>query len=51
MNLSLALPSLQTLNKLLSNSNLKINEGQFLFDKLHDYLDQIDIKYVFGAED
>jgi hypothetical protein len=51
MNLSPALPSLQTLNKLLSNSNLKINEAQFLFDELHDYLNQIDVKYAFGAED
>ena len=51
MNLSPALPSLQTLNKLLSNSNLKINEAQFLFDELHDYFNQIDVKYAFGAED
>ena len=51
MNLSPGLPSLQTLYKLLSNNNLKINESQFLFDKLHNYLDQIDVKYAFGAED
>lgn len=51
MNLSPALPSLQTLNTLLSNNNLKINEAQFLFDELHDYFNQIDVKYAFGAED
>ncbi len=51
MNLSPALPSLQTLNKLILNSNQKINEAKFLFDKLYDYLNQIDVKYAFGAED
>ena len=51
MNLSPALPSLQTLNTLLSNNNLKIDEAQFLFDELHDYFNQIDVKYAFGAED
>jgi len=51
MNLSPALPSVQTLNKLISNSDLRINEAQFLFDKLHEYFNGIDVKYAFAAED
>ncbi|CAF0969260.1 unnamed protein product [Rotaria sordida] len=51
MNLSPALPSVQTLNKLISNSDLKINEAHFLFNKLHEYLNGIDVKYAFGSED
>ncbi|CAF1531052.1 unnamed protein product [Adineta ricciae] len=51
LNLSPALPSVQTLNKLLSNDDLKINEAQFHFDKLQEYLNQIKVNYAFGAED
>ncbi|CAM4822591.1 unnamed protein product [Rotaria magnacalcarata] len=51
MNLSPALPSVQTLNKLISSSDLRVNEAQFLFDKLYEYFNGIDVKYAFAAED
>ncbi|CAF4628340.1 unnamed protein product [Rotaria socialis] len=51
MNLSPALPSVQTLNKLISSSDLRINEAQFRFDKLHEYFNGIDVKYAFASED
>jgi len=51
MNLSPGLPCVQTLTKLISNNDLKINEAQFRFDKLRDYFNRIDVKYGFGSED
>ncbi|CAF1133516.1 unnamed protein product [Didymodactylos carnosus] len=51
MNLSPALPSVQTLDKLISNDDSKINEAQFRFDKLQEYFDRINVKYAFGSED
>ncbi|CAF4247447.1 unnamed protein product, partial [Rotaria sp. Silwood2] len=51
INLSPALPSIQTLNKLIFDTDLKINEGQFRFDKLKEYFDRINVQYAFGSED
>ena len=51
VNLSPALPSLQTLNKLISTGDTKINEGEFQFDSLQEYFNRIDGKYGFGSED
>ncbi|CAF3173545.1 unnamed protein product [Rotaria socialis] len=51
LNLSPALPSIQKLNKIIFNSDLKISEAQFLFDKLNEYLNGIGVTYAFGAED
>jgi hypothetical protein len=51
VNLSLALPSIQTLNKLMSSGDTKINERQFRFDSLKDYFYRIDVEYGFGSED
>lgn len=51
VNLSPSLPSIQTLNQIMSKQDWKINEGEFLFDKLHDYLARIGVQYAFAAED
>ena len=51
VNLSPALPSIQTLNKLISTSDTKRNEGEFRFDSLQEYFNRIDGKYGFGSED
>ncbi|CAF3692178.1 unnamed protein product [Rotaria socialis] len=51
LNLSPALPSMQKLNKIIFNSDLKISEAQFLFDKLNEHLNGIGVTYAFGAED
>ncbi|CAM2719861.1 unnamed protein product [Rotaria socialis] len=51
LNLSPALPSMQKLNKIIFNSDLKISEAQFLFDKLNEHLNGIGVTYAFGVED
>ncbi len=51
MNLPYALPSVQTLTKLILDSDRKINEGEFRFDALEDYLKRVNVKYVFASED
>ena len=51
MNLSPALPSITTLNKLILNSDSKVNEGEFRFDLLCEYFHRIDSRYAFGSED
>jgi hypothetical protein len=51
MNLPYALPSVQTLTKLILDSDRKINEGEFRFDALQDYLKRVDVKYAFASED
>ena len=51
MNLSPALPSITTLNKLILNSDSKVNEGEFRFDLLQEYLHRIDVRFAFGSED
>lgn len=51
LNLAPALPSIQSLNKIISNSDSKIVEAQFLFDKLQEYLTGIGITHAFCAED
>ena len=51
VNLSPALPSMQTLNRLISSSGMKIKEGQFRFDLLKEYFDRIHVRYAFGSED
>lgn len=51
MNLCCALPSIQSLNKVLSKDDLKINEAHFRFGKLQEYCYQIDVRYAFGSED
>jgi hypothetical protein len=49
--LSSALPSIQTLNKLISSDGTKINEGQLRFDSLKNYFHRIDVEYGFDSED
>ena len=51
VDLSPALPSIQTLNMLISTSGIKMNEGQFGFDQLHEYLNRIHVRFAFGSED
>ena len=51
VDLSPALPSIQTLNMLISSSGIKMNEGQFGFDQLHEYLNRIHVRFAFGSED
>jgi hypothetical protein len=51
VNLSSALPSIQTLNKLMSSDYTKVNEGQFRSDSLKDTFHRIDVKYGFGSKD
>lgn len=51
VNLSPALPSVQTLNKLISTGDTKINEGEFRFASLQEYFNRIGVEYGFGSED
>lgn len=51
MNLSPALPSITTLKKLILNCDSKINEGEFRFDLLQQYLHRLRVRYAFGSED
>jgi hypothetical protein len=51
VNLSPTLPSIQTLNKLISSGDTKINEGQFRFDSLKNYFHRIDVEYGFSSKD
>ena len=51
MNLSPALPSIPTLNKLILNSDSKVNEGEFRFVLLLEYFHRIDVRFGFGSED
>ncbi|CAF1562748.1 unnamed protein product, partial [Rotaria sp. Silwood1] len=39
------------LNKLISKSDSKINEGELRFDQLQKHFDQLNIQYAFGSED
>ena len=40
-----------TLKTYIFNSDSKFVEGEFRFNSLHNYLNSIDTKYVFGSED
>ncbi|CAF1124164.1 unnamed protein product [Adineta ricciae] len=51
LNLYGALPHITNLELLMRNQNVKINEGQFRFDLLNEYLQSNDNKYVFSSED
>jgi hypothetical protein len=45
-----ALPSLTTINKLISNTGV-IKEAEFRFDQLQQYLQSVDVKFGFVSED
>lgn len=47
INLPGSLPSITTLKNYNQNINLHLNEGEFRFDSLKNYLDLIDSKHVF----
>ncbi|CAF1532674.1 unnamed protein product [Rotaria sordida] len=51
LNLLGSLPNLTMLNKLISKSDSKINEGELRFDQLQKHFDQLNIQYAFGSED
>ncbi|CAF1476512.1 unnamed protein product [Rotaria sp. Silwood1] len=51
LNLPGSLPNLTMLNKLISKSDSKINEGELRFDQLQKHFDQLNIQYAFGSED
>lgn len=51
LNLPGSLPDLTTLNTLISNSNLKISEGEFRFDQLQNHFDSLNVQYAFYSED
>lgn len=51
MNLSPGLPSVTTLNKLISADGSRVNESEFRFNSLTKYLDKMNIKFAFGSED
>jgi hypothetical protein len=46
-----ALPHLDTLNRIISNSNHSINECEFRFDRLKQYLNSNDVQFGFVSED
>ncbi|CAF1327655.1 unnamed protein product [Rotaria sp. Silwood1] len=51
INLPGSLPSITTLKNYNQNINLYLNEGEFRFDSLKQYLDLIDSNHVFACED
>ncbi|CAF1460818.1 unnamed protein product [Didymodactylos carnosus] len=51
INLAGALPHMVTLNRLVLNSNHNINEGEFQFDRLKQYLNSNDVQFDFVSED
>ncbi|CAF4316655.1 unnamed protein product, partial [Rotaria sp. Silwood2] len=51
INLVGALPSLVTLNRLILNSNNIMNEGEFQFDTLKQYLNSNNVQFGFVSED
>lgn len=51
LNITRALPSLPTLYKIISDTNLKIIEGQFRFDELQHYLNELGTEFGFVSED
>jgi len=46
-----ALPNLTTLNKIISSTDAILREGRFCFDTLKEYLNSLNVKYGFCAED
>ncbi|CAF1621495.1 unnamed protein product [Rotaria sordida] len=46
-----ALPNLTTINKLISNADSILTEGQFRFAALKEYLDTVNVRFGFCAED
>lgn len=51
INLSGAFPHVDTLNRIISSSGHAMNEGQFRFDRLKQYLNPNNIQYGFLSED
>lgn len=51
LNLPCALPCPTKINSLINESNLKLNEAEFRFDYLQEYLKSKDISYGFASED
>ncbi|CAF2110353.1 unnamed protein product [Rotaria magnacalcarata] len=51
LNIIGALPNLTTINKLISNTNPILTEGQFCFVALEQYLETVNVRFGFCAED
>ena len=51
LNIIGVLPNLTTINKLISNTDPILTEGQFRFDTLKQYLDTLNVRFGFCAED
>lgn len=51
INLAGALPHFVTLERVILNSNYNINEGEFQFDKLKQYLNENNVQFGFASED
>jgi len=51
INLAGALPHFVTLERLILNSNYSLNEGEFQFDKLKQYLNDNNVQFGFASED